>query len=314
MPITRRTCLSALAGAALCDTRRIPSVLAADVPLRMPLGFSLYGMKNVPVADALKTCAEIGYDGVELALLPDWPTSPKLLSAEARKEIAQRLSDSGLALFALMENISEPVDDAQHKLNLERLRLAAELGHALSPKATPVIETILGRKPSQWGENQDLLVERLRGWAKEAEAHETVIAIKAHVAQALHTPRDAVWLRQQVDSPWLKLTYDYSHFGLQGLELRATLAEMIPQTVFIHVKDARGTPDKFEFLLPGESDLDYATYFREVRSAGYKGAVVVEVSGQIFNRAGYDPVAAARKSYGSLAPAMEKAGVRAAKA
>jgi hypothetical protein len=39
---------------------------------------------------------------------------------------------------------------------------------------------------------------------------------------------------------------------------------------------------------------------------------VVEVSAQISNRAGYDPVAAARRCYEKLAPAMRKAGLRGA--
>ena len=84
----------------------------------------------------------------------------------------------------------------------------------------------------------------------------------------------------------------------------------ITESVFIHVKDARGSADRFEFLLPGEGDIDYVEYFKQVRAAGYRGPVVVEVSSQISNRAGYDSAAAARRSYVPLAEAMKKSGVR----
>lgn len=310
MQMNRRDCLTMLAAAAIAHGSSSTGVEAADAPSGMPLGFSLYGMKSLTLAEALAECAKIGYDGVELALMPDWPADPKQLSAEARRELAQRLAGSGLALLGLMENISEPAEEAQHLANLERLKAAAELGHALSPKTPTVIETILGGKPTQWTQNRERLVERLRDWEKVAAASETVVTVKPHVANALHTPADALWLMQQVGSRWLKLAYDYSHFALQGLPLAETLTALIPKTEFVHVKDARGTAEKFEFLLPGESDVDYVAYFRALQAAGYQGPVVVEVSGQISGRAGYDPRAAARQSYASLAPAMDKAGVR----
>jgi inosose dehydratase len=55
-------------------------------------------MKALKTADALRACAGIGYDGVELALLPGWPTEPGRLSADDRRDLRGRLGDAGLAL------------------------------------------------------------------------------------------------------------------------------------------------------------------------------------------------------------------------
>lgn len=275
-----------------------------------PFGFSLYGMKSVKTGEALRICAAIGYDGVELALMPGWPTEPKLLTATDRKALRQQLADNGLQLLGLMENLPEPGEDAAHRANLERLKTAIELGQALAPNTPPVIETILGGKPAQWEQVKDRLAERLRAWATVAANGKTVIAVKPHVANALHTPDAARWLVKEVNSPWVRLAFDYSHFALRGLPLAATVQALVAQSVFTHVKDSRGQPEKFEFLLPGDGGTDYVAYFTLLKEAGYRGPLVVEVSGQLSNKADYDPAAAARRSYANLAPAFTKAGLR----
>ncbi len=273
------------------------------------LGFSLYGMKSMPLADALKACADIGYDSVELALMPGYPTEPKLLSAAERNRLRLQLDSLGLKLSALMDNLSLAVDDTAHQANLARIKAAAELGQTLSPKAVPVLETVLGGKPENWDRLKERLAERLRDWAKEAAAQQQIIALKPHVGGALHTPADALWLLRQADSPWIKLVYDFSHYELRGFKRDETLRQIAPHAAFVHVKDSEGDAAKFKFLLPGEGKIDYVQYLRQLKETGYRGAVVVEVSGMISNLPGYDPVAAAQKSYTHLAAAFETAGI-----
>lgn len=294
---TRREWFAAAAVAA-CGVGR------AQPAARRPLGFSLYGMKTVALADALRACAAIGYDGVELALMPGYPSEPARLSAADCRDLRARLTDNRLSLHGLMENLTEPAADAIHRTNLDRLRAAADLGHALSPDAPPPLETVLGGKPPDWDAVKDRLADRLRAWAEVGRAARTVIAVKPHVANALHTPAAAVWLVERVNSPWLRLAFDYSHFALRGVALADAVRQLAPLAAFAHVKDARGTPEKFEFLLPGEHGTDYRELARALPAAGYRGPVVVEVSGMISTRLGYDPVAAARTSYANLAAAF----------
>ncbi|MEI9897935.1 MAG: TIM barrel protein [Chthoniobacter sp.] len=101
---------------------------------------------------------------------------------------------------------------------------------------------MLGGKPAEWDQVKDRMVERLRGWAKAAEEAKIVLAIKAHVMNAVQTPERLLWLWQAVNHSAIRLTYDYSHFQVQGLALDETLAAILPHTSFIHVKDASGTP------------------------------------------------------------------------
>ena len=154
---------------------------------------------------------------------------------------------------------------------------------------------------------KDRMAARLKDWADVAAKSKVVIAIKPHVGGALHLPDPAKWLIRQVASPHVKLAYDHSHYQLRGLALKDTVAALVPDSVFIHVKDARGEAAKFEFLLPGDSGtIDYREYVKLISAAGYRGFVIVEVSGQISNRAGYDPIAAARRSYLNLALAFKE--------
>lgn len=297
MPLlTRRDALVLPLGAALSPLAR------AEEP-RTPLGFSLYGMKALKLPDALKTCRDVGYDGVEFALMPGYAADPQQLNADARKELRKRLTNLGLAVHGLMENLPEPAADAVHKTNLDRLKAAAELGRALSPDAIPPIETVLGGKPAEWEKVKDKLVERLAKWADVGKDAKAVIAVKPHVANALHTPDAAAWLLKQVNSPWLRLAFDYSHFELRGITLADAVA-LLPITAFIHLKDTKGTADKFEFLLPGEGTTDYDAYAKRVAASKYRGAAVVEVSSQLSNKPGYDATAAAKRSYAALSKAF----------
>ncbi len=306
--ITRRQSLAYAAGLAGSLALSSSALAADEQPIG--LGFSLYGMKSLPPTQALQTCREIGYDCVELPLMPGWPGDPETLGISARKELKAALDKSGLRLSSLMENLLLLGEDKTHAANLQRLKLAADLAHELVPDKPPLIETVLGGRPTEWDKVKDKMAERLRDWAKVAEEKKVTLVFKAHVGNALHTPGDAAWLIEQIGSRFVRLAYDYSHFGLQKISLESSLETLLPHTVFIHLKDAEGDAAKFQFLLPAEKENRYAEYFRLLAANKYRGDVVVEVSGQIHSKPGYDPVAAAKKCYEPLAAAMREAGVR----
>jgi len=197
-----------------------------------------------------------------------------------------------------------------HAANLEKIKAAAQLGYDLSPDQPPVLETVMGGAPKDWANIKERMVERIKGWAETAAAAKVILAGKPHVNGAVNTPEDALWLWKQVNHPAFKLVYDYSHYQLRNFVLADSLKALISESVFIHVKDSRGELAKFEFVLPGEGSINYLDYLNLVKASGYRGSIVVEVSGQVFNKPGYDPIAAAKKSYANLAPAFKAAGLR----
>ena len=283
---------------------------ADDAPRIVGLGFSLYGMRSLTIDSALKALTEIGYDCIELPVMVDWPADSARFNAEARRNLRAQLADRGLRLTSLMENLPATGDDAQHRANLERLKLAAALAGDLGPDKKPLIETILGGRPGEFDAVKDRLSDRLRDWAKIAAEAQVTLAVKAHIGNATQQPEQLLWLLDQVASPWLVAAYDYSHFQLQNLDMKATTDALLPRSRFIHVKDTEHAQGKRGFLLPGEGSIDYVQMFKLLGQSTYQGDVIVEVSSQVFNRAGYDPLAAARKCYNHLAGAFSRAGIK----
>jgi inosose dehydratase len=255
--LTRRTFLRSTT--LLATAAPLPLLAAAS---KIDLGFSLYGMKTLPIDEALATCASIGYRNVEFALNPGFPTEPKALNTSERKRLAAKLAELKLDLSALMLNMSLAADATAQGKFREDIKEAAQLAHDLSPQKVPVVETVLGGKPAEWDQIKDRMAENLHAWATVAAEGQISLAIKAHVGSAVDSPERLLWLLQKADQHAIRAAYDYSHFQLHGIPLEESLKALLPFTKFIHVKDSIGDSKKFQFVLPGEGHTDYAAYFK----------------------------------------------------
>jgi len=301
--VTRRSLIRCFAeGAAVGLAQTGPGRVQAQ-PTRKPLfGFKQYGMKRIPVRQAIAHIARIGYKAVELTLMPAWDTEPKLLTKRDRIDIRTLIGDLGLELSALMESLRLG-PGAGKEMYLERLRTAAELAHELSPGAPAMIETAVGGRSAAWEETKTEMADQLGAWARTLEPLKTVLAIKGHVGNALDRPERMLWMFDQVRSPWIRIGYDYSHYKIHGLDMRQTMRQLVGRSVLIHVKDSLGAEDNYRFLLPGDSgEIDYGEYARILRAMGYQGPVLAEVSLQLSEKPGYDGVAAAKRCWENLAP------------
>jgi inosose dehydratase len=311
MSITRRAFLTQATGASVACAIGADALAQPDKsPQLMPFAFSLYGMRTLALDAALEACAKIGYDAVELALMPNWHAEPKRLSKDDRRRLRDRLRELRLGLPALMENLPLAGNEQSHRDHLERLQAALDLGRDLAADAPPVIETILGGAVGDWDKLRRQFADRLGDWARLAEKHKTIIAIKPHRSNAMNLPAHAVWLMDQVKSPWLRLAYDYSHFQHRNLSIAETVKVIMPHTRFVHIKDTRIVDGRPQFTLPGDGGIDYVELLRAIRGAGYRGCICVEVSGQVHNQKGYDSRGAARRSYDNVSPAFSRADVR----
>ena len=309
----RRRFLQAVGAAPLCGlaTASVSEPLSGtlrrasvEVVEGLNLGFSLYGTKQLPLDQSLQACAAAGYRHVEFCLNAGFPTEPAVFDATARRQTAQRLQELNLTLPCLMIQIPLVCDETVQQASLQVIRTAAQLARDLVPEQPPMLETVVGGNPAKWDEQKAGMLQRLQGWATVAQEQQVTLLIKAHVGSAMNSPERLLWLLQECGSPAVQAAYDFSHFELQGLDLRTTLTQLLPRTRFIHVKDTSGDAAKFRFLLPGEGRTDYVQYFRLLRELKYAGPVCVEVSGQVSGQPGYDPLVAIRSTAEKLNSAL----------
>ena len=78
----------------------------------MKLGYSTWSTQKMPLGDAIRELARIGYDGVEIAVNPGWSGHVDDLDAAARRRIRQLLDDTGVELSALVSGHRNQVAEA----------------------------------------------------------------------------------------------------------------------------------------------------------------------------------------------------------
>lgn len=282
----------------------VPLVRAAGRAPALQLGYSLYGMKTLPLERALAECRRIGYRAVELALMPGYPTDPAKLTPAASADLRRQLASAGLPVASLIVNLTLVCDEAAHAANLQLLETAARFAREIDAARPPIIQTVMGGKPGTWETVKASMLARLRDWDAAARRHGVTVAVKAHALHAADTVERLLWIFHEARGTNLALAYDHSHFELAGQSPEQSYRAFHPPPRFIHIKDARREDGQVRFLLPGEGRTDYPAYFRMLEKSGYDGPLVVEVSAQIFNRPGYDPIATAERCFAALAPAL----------
>lgn len=264
---------------------------------RRPLSFTLYGMRDVPLKEALPALAKLGYTGIEVAAMPGWVTDPLRCGPDSRKEIRDQLKDHGLKLVSVMESIPYSPDAKTLAAHQEKLKRAIQLGHDLDPDQTPLLETILGGKPGELSKHQGGLMEMLQSWARILETNMGRVALKAHRFQMVSTHEDLADLMMRVPSASLVCTFDPSHQPEPQADCRPSLARLAKRLAFLHIKDIdwKQSPAKdASFVLPGQGKLNWKGFLSSLESLSREIPICVEVSRQVWDRPGYNPLDAAR--------------------
>ncbi len=269
-------------------------------------------MPTVPIDETLKHLADLGFDGVELTVIPGYTTELSTLDTAERKRIRRLFSEYRLGLSAIAAHSSLLSKTPQaHAENMARLKGAVDLAVELAQgENVPAVNTTPGGSSDKWEDVRDFLAERTMELLEYAEKRGVLIAMEPHVGAAIDTPEKMLQLLDLVDSPSLKVNFDISHFDIMGFTIEETVAALAQHTEHTHVKDQRGHYPNYEFLIPGEGDFDYVRYLKSMQEHGYDKFISVEVSVMVQRRPDYNPYEAAMLSYATLSRAFAEAGIQ----
>ena len=277
----------------------------------MKIGYSTWGMPTLSIDTALEHLVALGFDGVELTVIPGFSTELDTLDSAERERIRQLLDRHGLDLPAVAAH--QPMlstEDDVHAENWRRLTASAGLCVDLAgTDGVPVLNTTLGSNPNEWNSQQNLILERVGALVDYCTSREVVLAIEPHVGDGLNSPERSLWLLEEINSAYLKLNFDISHFEVQGMSTAQVVQLLAPHSAHTHVKDQRGLVPDYEFLIPGEGPFDFVEYLKLMQKAGYDGYITAEVSMQVQGRPDYDPLRAAELTYATLGSAFRQAEI-----
>jgi sugar phosphate isomerase/epimerase len=278
----------------------------------MRLGYTTWGMVSVRAEEAIPALAGIGFDSVELAVVPGWRDGIDLLTPGRRRRIRQLLGEYALALPAIAGNTDLLAEDpAEFGQNWRDITATVDLAVEWADRdGPPAVDTPVGGQPGGWEGKRELAAERVGRLCDYAAERGVTIALQPHMDGALDTPDKVPGLLAAVGRANLRLTFDVNDFTVQGIPVERSVEALARCAVLTHVKDERGRQPDYRFLVPGDGEFDYARYLRALGAAGFDGDVCVEISLRIQREPGFDPYAAAAQSYQVLAHAFEQVGLR----
>jgi len=263
--------------------------------------------------ESLPFIAGAGYQGVEIMVGPKHVgTLPEEIDAPRREALRELLATFRLevtALHLLTCSVYRP-DDATHRDDLERVRAAAQLARDLGVRAPPVIAMGFGARTAEWDGVNERMVSLLSGYGDLAEKEDFVLAGEAHRGAAVDRSERITWLLDQVDHPRVKLHFDIVHTFMGGEVIEESVETLLPYTAHTHWTDAKRTEDGgWQLVMPGWGEINTTRYVSAMHEAGWNDFITVELSGAVWSREDFDPLAAARHCCDVLTGACRLAGV-----
>jgi sugar phosphate isomerase/epimerase len=244
-----------------------------------PIAFHTGALGAYSAGDAIARIAAAGYDGVELnaETLP-WakPHVTPATPAAERRAIREAASEVGLRITSLSAHIPLlAADPGERRAAVEFstgcVDLALDLG-------TNVIHGLTGVLPRGVAPDQawTWVVEGIDEIVRYAAERGVKYGIEPVVGMLVATGSDFGRLLAALPACPLGMNYDPSHLQVEGEDPAEVARRFGDRIVAAHVKDAKGSPESFQFPPFGLGAVDFATLAQAFQAIGYRGPLVVE--------------------------------------
>lgn len=264
------------------------------------LGVNSVLFKSYDFAQAARSIAACGYDGVEIAAIQGMCEHLDLSRWSEQKEALQAIMQENGLKFLSMEVAS--LDEA-------RLRLAFEAAAAIG---IPIVNIGPGGKS---GVEEDLAasIAALAHLSEIAGSYGVTLCVKAHVGNAIYNTPTTLAAMEQISSSSFGIDMDPSHIHRSGENAEEALPAVINRVKHVHIRDCKGRaqgPGPIELQACGRGDIDLYGYCEAMVQGNYDGPVVLEVIGAQPAHTLDQVTAVAAESYGYLNACLKKLGAR----
>ncbi len=250
----------------------------------MKIAYSTYATNKMPLEDSLIMMANMGYEGVEIAIGPKH-IMPQYFDSSQRQSLKRTLKDLKLDVPGfLMLGGALYSDSKSHNERLHLTKQVIEMAKDIDINRTTVISTGSGGSSSNWESQKYDLVGALEDYGKIAEKHNAIIAVEPHFHALVDRSDRAIWLMKTLNNPNIRLHFDIVHNFLMKESIRPTVNALLPYTVHTHVTDAKIYNGSFELVLLGQGELDCVEYVRAMKDAGWNDYITIEVSAMVCQR------------------------------
>ncbi|WP_433874922.1 sugar phosphate isomerase/epimerase family protein [Sinomonas atrocyanea] len=264
------------------------------------LGCSSISFRHLPLAEALATMAELGFEEIDLGALPGvCDHVPFELTAHDAGRVAEAVSAAGLRVRSVNGDIgglNVPLDAAAQAARAGHLDRLVGLTVAFGARALVLPCGALSPEPVRsLGEDLDLVAAQLSAAGERAAEHGVELWTESlHFYRLCGTLDRALALADRLEGTRVRHVVDLSHVVASGSQPREAVSAFAARgagsIAHVHLRDA--VPGNINLSI-GNGSVDFADALAALREMGFDGHFSLELEAHDLTHA-ERPAAAAK--------------------